>query len=400
MRIMKNLLFTLGIVALVASTSAQVTGTFGKGLNFEAPDKSFSLKFGLRIQPMLSINYRDFERFTDPTLDEIQMGIRRGRLKFDGYAFNPKLEYKLELALGQRNLGGVDVHTGGGARLVLDAVIKYQFAPGYYLWFGQTKLPGNRERVISSQKLQFVDRSIVNGRFNIDRDMGFQLHIKKKLADKPLNLAFALSMGEGRNISDFNAGGLEYTGRVEFLPFGAFKNKGDYSGGDLEREQTVKTSIGVTFDYNDRAVRQRGNQGNYVVDTNLNLVTQSLSTWFVDMMTKYNGWSIEAEFAHKTAPNPVVFVGENRFDAFYTGWGISSQLGYVFPSNWEFAGRYSFVAPEELVDVKLGNQTQYTAVISKYIHGHSLKIQSDITYSVYEFADPGWQFRFQVEVAL
>lgn len=395
---MKKLLLSLFAMIIASVAWAQVSGSLEDGLNFVAPDKSFSLKFGVRIQPFLSINYRDFESFTDPSIDEIQMTIRRSRLKFDGYAFNPNIVYKLELAMGQRNLGGQTVYTGNAPRLVLDAVVKWQFAPGYYVWFGQTKLPGNRERVVSSQKLQFVDRSIVNGRYNIDRDMGLQFHVKKKLADKPLNLAFALSMGEGRNVSEFNAGGLEYTGRVEFLPFGAFKNKGDYSEGDLEREESVKTSIGITFDYNHHAVRQRGNQGSYVTDSNNLLVSQSLSTWFVDMVTKYNGWSLSGEYAHKSAPNPIVYSPENRINAFYTGWGLTGQLAYVFPSNWEFGGRCSFVAPDEYVDIKLGNQTQYTAVISKYVAGHTLKIQSDISYSLYELTDAEWQFRLQVEI--
>ena len=401
MAVMKHNYLLLILVFLVGiQLPAQVSGSFGKGFNYEAIDKSFSLKFGLRIQPLLSVNYRDFESFTDPSLDEIQMSIRRARLKFDGYAFNPNIVYKLELALGSRNLGGTDQHTNFAARLVLDAVLKWQFAPDFYLWFGQTKLPGNRERVISSQKLQFVDRSIVNGRYNIDRDVGFQLHIKKKLAANPLNLAFAVSMGEGRNITDFNAGGLEYTGRIEYLPFGAFKNKGDYSEGDLEREQTIKTSIGVTFDYNHDAVRQRGNQGAYIVDSNNRLVTQSLSTWFVDMITKYKGWALEAEYANKSAPQPVFYEGDQRVNAFYTGWGFTTQTSYLLKSNWEFGLRYSYVHPDVDVDVKLGNQTQFTAVISKYVFGHNLKVQSDISYSTYQLVDGEWQFRLQVELAL
>ena len=395
-------IYSLFVFALIGSAlvTAQTSGTLGKGFNFIAPDSTFSLKLGIRIQPLLSINYRDFETFTDPSLDELQMTLRRGRIKFDGWVHNPNVVYKLELALGSRNLGGADQYTSFANRMVLDAVVKWQFAPGYYVWFGQTKLPGNRERVVSSQKLQFVDRSIVNGRFNIDRDIGFQLHIIKKHANNPLNLAFAISMGDGRNISTFNAGGLEYTGRVEYLPFGSFKNKGDYFQSDLEREETLKASLGVTFDFNHDAVRQRGNMGAYVLDSNGNFVTQPLSTWFVDLCVKYQGWSWETEFADKSAPMPVYFENGNRINAFYTGWGINTQTAYLLKSNWEFGIRYSFVEPDKDVDVKLGNQTQYTAVLSKYVVGHSLKIQSDISYSTYQFEDTEWQFRLQVEVAL
>ncbi len=176
---MKRFYFSTIVAFLFfSSANSQTSGTLGKGFNFLAQDSSFAMKLGIRIQPLLSVNYRDFETFTDPSIDELQMTLRRGRIKFDGWVHNPNIVYKLELALGSRNLGGADQYTSFANRMVLDAVVKWQFAPGYYVWFGQTKLPGNRERVVSSQKLQFVDRSIVNGRFNIDRDIGFQLHIK------------------------------------------------------------------------------------------------------------------------------------------------------------------------------------------------------------------------------
>jgi len=404
--------FFLIILSLVFSASIfaqeddgpEVTLAGGDGLKFVAKDNSASLKLGVRFQPLLAINYEDFEVFTNPSLDEVQMSIRRARIKFDGFVYNPKWVYKFELAFGNRNIGGVDIHTGNGARIILDAVIKYEFAKNTYFWFGQTKLPGNRERVVSSQKLEFVDRSIANGRYNIDRDMGFQLHGKYKLADKPLNLALALSMGEGRNITDFNAGGLEYTARAEFLPFGKFKNKGDYSLADIAREEKQKLSVGITFDYNHNAVRQRGNQGTYMVTDTGTLYTQSLSSVFVDAIWKYNGWCALVELFYKSAPNPIMYDSTGAdIRAFYVGSGYDVQLGYVFKSNWEIAGRVSQVLPDAGVDLKLGNQTQYTACVSRYILGHALKFQTDITYSVYELqpnASDNWQFRFQMEIAL
>lgn len=394
---------TLSLAQEENETGVSLLG--GKGLKFTAPDNSASLKLGIRIQPLLAVNYQDYESFTNPTLEEVQMTIRRARIKFDGYVMNPKWVYKFELAFGNRNIGGISEHTSTGARIILDAVIKYEFAKNTYFWFGQTKLPGNRERVVSSQKLQLVDRSLANGRYNIDRDMGFQLHGKYAIGDKPINLALAVSMGEGRNITDFNNGGLEYTARAEFLPLGKFTNKGDYSLADLAHEETHKISFGATFDYNHRAVRQRGNQGSYMVDDQDNLYHQSLSAFMADVLWKYHGWSFLGEYFYKTAPNPIMMdsTGVNRLNAFYTGSGFNAQLGYVFKSNWEIAGRYTLVDPDDGVDVKLGDQTQYTLGFSRYLLGHALKFQTDITYSVYELvpdAADNWQFRFQMEIAL
>ena len=49
------------------------------------------------------------------------------------------------------------------------------------------KLPGNVERVVSSANLQLIDRSLLNSRFNIDRDLGIQLRHKTKLGSEFFN---------------------------------------------------------------------------------------------------------------------------------------------------------------------------------------------------------------------
>ncbi len=89
----------------------------------------------------------------------------------------------MELGLSNRDISGASEFTSNAPRYILDAVIKYNFSENFELWFGQTKLPGNIERVISSGNLQQVDRSLLNSRFNIDRDMGIQLRHISNLSD-------------------------------------------------------------------------------------------------------------------------------------------------------------------------------------------------------------------------
>ena len=102
--------------------------------------------------------------------------IRRARLKFGGFILTKKLKYKFELGQSSRDVGtfAINPETKNAPGFVFDAVLKWNFYKGFELWVGQTKLPGNRERVISSANLQMVDRSLLNSKFNIDRDMGFQ----------------------------------------------------------------------------------------------------------------------------------------------------------------------------------------------------------------------------------
>ena len=118
---------------------------FGKGITILAQDSSFSMKFSTRIQTLYEGSYNTKTKdWSDKTL------IRRARLKFDGYAFTPKLVYKIELSISNRDQGGILDEAGNSVNLIRDAVLKYKFAPGWELWFGQTKLPGKMRMITSS----------------------------------------------------------------------------------------------------------------------------------------------------------------------------------------------------------------------------------------------------------
>ena len=67
--------------------------------------------------------------------------------------------------------------------------------------------------------------------------------------------------GFGKKIHRKLERGLDYTARLEYLPFGGFQNKGDYVGSDIDREPTPKLSLGLTFDYNQNAVKKQRSQG-------------------------------------------------------------------------------------------------------------------------------------------
>ena len=74
--------------------SAQETPApkFGKGLfNLVGQDSSWTMKVGARFQFLATSLMQDGES------PETSFLIRRARLKFDGFAVTPKLEYKLEL---------------------------------------------------------------------------------------------------------------------------------------------------------------------------------------------------------------------------------------------------------------------------------------------------------------
>ncbi len=394
---MKKIKLVLTLVALstVVFGQDQTNNKFGKGLyNVIAKDSSYSMKFAIRMQS-LYIGEWNVNDSDGVSAGNSQFLVRRARLKFGGFAFSPRVKYKVELGLTNRDISGASSHTKNAPRLILDAVVKWNFYKNLTLWAGQTKLPGNRERVVSSANLQLVDRSKLNSNFNIDRDMGAQLRHHFKIGKNfTIREMISVSQGEGRNVTDPNLGGYQYTSRVEVLPFGKFQSKGDYVGSSVKREEKPKLSLAGTYDLHDRAVKTKSNQGKYMtnvlgVDENGDDIEgyfeTDITTIFADMMFKYGGFSVMAEYAMRTAEQDSVtnFDGTTTGQVVSVGTGMNFQMGYMFKKNWEVAGRYTLTQWDKDVTGK-DAQTQYTLGLSKFFKGHKLKVQSDVTYSTTE----------------
>ena len=324
--------------------------------------------------------------------------IRRARLKFGGFAYSPRLEYKIELGLSNRDISGASPFTSNAPRYVLDAVVKWNFYENFELWVGQTKLPGNRERVISSGSLETVDRSLVNSRFNIDRDLGLQLHHETFFGgDFIMREAISVAQGEGRNVTAGNLGGYQYTARLEFLPFGDFA---DYAGADFAREEEPKLAVGVTYDYNDDAVKTRSNMGSYMI-TEDGFFHTDITTFFLDAIFKYEGISAMAEYAHRDADEILAMNPDNSLTgaAVNAGSGLNVQAGYLFPTNIQVLGRYTTIDLDDTVTQAVENQ--YTLGLSKYISKHNLKVQADLSYLDMNLGlDDDLMFRMQLELQL
>jgi len=397
--ILQNVVTVICISAFL-SINAQETNApkFGKGLfNLVGQDSTWTMKVGLRFQTLVTSQWDVSNGLSN---QESAMLIRRSRLKFDGFAFSPKLKYKVELGLSNRDQSGASEYTSNAPRYILDAVLKWNFSGNFVLWLGQTKLPGNRERVISSANLQQVDRSLLNSRFTIDRDMGMQLRHHFNLTDTFIvKEIFSVAQGEGRNITTGNLGGYQYTTRVELLPFGNFASKGDYKGGDLKFEPKPKLALGAAFDFNNDASKTRSNQGSYMVNNTGGLYTTNITTLFLDAMYKHKGFSFMAEYANRNADDPFAKNDDGTLtgDQVQVGNGLNLQSGYMLSKTVEVSGRYTNISYDKIITGK-GAENQYTLGVSKYIAGHKLKVQTDLSYTDIGFKTDELLFRLQVDI--
>lgn len=379
---MKQLISSFLFIPLGLLLQAQeISDTkFGNGMiNFIAKDSSFSVKFAPRIQSRYQSEWSYNGEDYDPA--NINFSVRRARLKFGGFAFSPKLKYKIELGLSNRDISGANVYNRNTPRYILDAVVMWNFHENFELWAGQTKLPGNIERVVSSANLQLIDRSLLNSKFNIDRDMGIQLRHKLRLGGNwIIKEKFSISQGEGRNITEGNIGGLQYTSRLELLPFGEFSSKGDYSQGDLKREKSIKAMFGFTYDINENAVKSRSNMGSYLIQSSGGLFETDITTIFLDGVIKYNGFALTGEYANRDADQIEALEEDGRTKTgAVVGAGSASNIqgSYLFKNNFEITARYTNINFKEIT--RLSDLKQITFGVSKYVVGHSLKIQADIS---------------------
>ena len=355
--------------------------SFGKGLlNYVAADSSFSVKFAPRFQ----VRYYGTSDFSDDGLAPVDHDflVRRSRFKFDGWVVHPSIGYKMEFGLSNNDMSGANAFTKNSPRYILDAVIKWKFAPGFELWAGQTKLPGNVERVISSANLQLVDRSLLNSKFNIDRDLGIQLRHTTKLGGQFISKEkFAISQGEGRNIATGNEGGLQYTGRVELFPLGSFTKKGEYMGSSTVREEKLKIMAAYTYDFNADASKTRSNMGDYMFLMDGSLHQTNITTQFIDLVMKYEGFSLMAEYADRSATNPIAVEldGTETGDIVTVGSAFNMAVGYFISEKTEVAGRYTTLNYADVTGTSPA--TMYTLGLNKFVVGHKLKVQGDISYS-------------------
>jgi hypothetical protein len=192
-----------------AATPAGWNVEYGeKGLEIASPDRSWSFEPEFQVQLRFSDPFDDDPR-TVADIDSppgSDFEIRRARFKFDA-----QLGAEWLTLYSQTDLDGP-------VQLDLQVTIEPEETFGVRL--GQWKAEYNRERRDSSGSQQFVDRSIVNREFTVDRQQGAMLFGRLRRGGTADVSAWAgVFGGEGRG--HFNDGGEPmYLARFQWNPNG------------------------------------------------------------------------------------------------------------------------------------------------------------------------------------
>lgn len=399
---LKSLLIMILFVAISYISDAQETtkspASFDfndKGITFSAADSTTQVIMRFRVQSSLTFNTVSDE---DLEVANSDMSLRRVRLRFGGTLYDPRLTFNLQLSFAR---GDLDYEDTQFPNIIRDAMVFWNFADNLQIGVGQTKLPGNRQRVVSSGDLQFPERSIVNSKFTLDRDFGVQGYYSHKLFGTVLNFRGSISTGDGRYAPRDEGASFCYTGRAEFLPFGKFTKGGDYFESDLYREPSPKLSLAGGYSLNKNSYRTNGQLGKRLYDRK---DTRSI---IADAVLKYNGFAFYTEYANRDSKDPITQDENGNIAYVYNGYGYLLQGSYLFKNNFEFAARMATVEPDkELAGLKNAEKNRHlTACLTYYLHKHRSKFQFELTHNTLtnlatDVEAKNWIGRFNIELGI
>ena len=352
-----------------------------KGFRLETRDGKFQTNLQWRAQTRYTNPFRSDPRNLGAfEQDQSNFEARRLRMKIGGHGFQPWLKYYFEVDL-QPSRDTDDGSSNASAR-----VIDYRLDIAKWDWasirLGQWKVDYNRERVDSSGRQQFVERSIANRVFTVDRQVGIQLrgHLFK---DTPADMRYYAGVfnGEGRGVNNTDDN-MMYVGRlqwnflgrdvplrqtdVEFTerPIGSFAIGGATHKGSCTRWSSSGCGNLDGFE-------SAGNAGadQYEIDQ----VVQEFAF-------KYRGFSAQQELHRKRIKDTV-----NNTRSELTGGYV--QAGYFFhnmfpsvPRPLELAVRYAFVDEPNRNALMLENEREeLTFGANWFISGHNNKITMDFS---------------------
>ena len=270
--------------------------------------------------------------------------IRRAKFKLEGWFYKKQLTYEVQMnwpaAVGS-NVGAFLED----ANLDWDASNKGVFR----IKLGQFKYPQSRQELTSSGSQEFVDRSLVENRYGLGRDLGLQLW--GSVLGNKLEWRAGVFNGNGLTRAANDNDKFLLAARVQVHPNG---NPG-YSEVDFESRDKVLWAVGGFASRNDVRNTTTGNDFDFKL-------------WGFDAVVKKSGVFLTGTYySRDTTPET-----GGKFED--KGW--FAQGGYLFAKqHWELAFRYGEFDPSGLVVTD--KQKEVGGALSYYYNKHNLKVQAD-----------------------
>lgn len=358
-----------------------------KGFRLETRDGNFQTNLQWRAQLRATHPYRsDPRQIDDLGSNETTFEGRRLRMKIGGHGYRPWLKYYFEVDLQPTRSSGAS--SSNASARVIDWRIDVAKNKAFGIRVGQWKIDYNRERVDSSGRQQFVERSIINRIFTVDRQMG--LSFRGRLFEgtgADLRYYAGLFTGEGRGVSN-DDNNLMYIGRLQWNFLGrdlALRQT------DVERTEKPTGSLAIGGSTHTGRATRWSSSGGGNLDGFTSVGTAANGQYRVQQAVaefafKYQGFSTQNEYHWKNIQDTTLGAGAVGNDSDLRG--FYSQFGYFFNEIWkavpeelELAARYAWLEEPNETNLALDNERQeFTIGANWFFNGHNNKLTLDYSY--------------------
>lgn len=343
-----------------------------KGFEFKTDDGRFSMQIQNRLQFRYAEPFdSDPRSLADLARDQSSFMVRRARFKVGGHAYWPWLKYYMQYDWSQPVLRD----------FYLD-ISKYSWAQ---LRLGRGKVFYNDERVTSSGKQQFANRSLINDIFTVDRQQGAQL-FGRVFPGQWYDLSYAAGvfsgMGVGERSNDDD--NMMYSARLQWNLLGKVL---DFSQSDTEFHEKPSASLAFA------AATNKSKCTAFETDSNScralpGFAVGKAGQFQVNQMMeefrfKWMGFSLQNEYHWKQVEDTLKNGADptrntDLFGAYVQAGYFPHGLVEVVPKQLELALRYAFVDPN--ADRSNDLQREVTAAINWFFSGHSNKLTFEISH--------------------
>ena len=354
--------------ALMSRGSARINRN---GLRFESRGGALTSEMHLRSQIRFSSPIASIPRQPEHFLraNENDLRFRRARFKTSGQIFRPWIRYSTEYDLV-------------GTRM-LDLRVTVQKWEWLQFRVGQWKTEFGRERVSSSGRQEFVERSIVNRQFTADRQKGFMVLGRVKNGTRADSRYYAgVFTGNGRGFRSSGAGSLDNRDGAPMwaarYQWNFLKDDPGFSQSDLEYHKAPVAAIAIAgLSNRSRFTRFSGSGGGSLDGFDVGLPGQfAVRQIAEDFVLKYRGLFLQHEFHWKKIRDRIYHRITSMSGATFQGGYFPHRVAQWVPEQLELGLRYA------TVDQDHGRQydriTESAFVVNWFMEGHSNKLTFDV----------------------
>ncbi|MBL4580489.1 MAG: porin [Gammaproteobacteria bacterium] len=352
----------------------------GSGFRFATRDGNWRTDLQWRAQTRFTTPYRSDPRQISSfnAGNQSNFEARRLRMKIGGHGFQPWLQYYFEVDLQPSR--DVDDSSSASSTRVIDWRIDIAKWDWGGIRLGQWKVDLNRERVDSSGRQQFVERSIANRVFTIDRQVGVQLRghlFKETPADMRYFAGVFNGEGKGVNNTDDN---MMYMARLQW----------NFLGRDLSFRQTDveytelptgsfalagATTTGACTRWSSSGC---GNLDGFEKPADAAPDQYEIDQFVQEFAFKYRGFSAQQEHHVKKIRDTVTGIRSELTGGYVQAGYFFHHLFPAVPAPLEFAARYAYVDEPNASNLTFDNaREELTLGANWFFNGHNNKLTID-----------------------